>query len=166
MKQLSKKTLHSSQHLQHLKKCQPLFPVVLLDLSILCSVLLLLSLFVLLLEKRRENWAKECNKQLEREGHKERIDHRSYEEQGIKKVPTKHEGHTVRAMEQRGIKTDIGNINRGIKEQETKRLNELMRSYMDVEMDKSASYSLTIILYKYLFLYLILATSPMWLINL
>lgn len=67
--------------------------------------------------KWRENWAKDCNKYLEREGHQQRIDHRSYKDQGLEKVPTKHEGHIVRAMESRGIQTEIGDINRQIQEQ-------------------------------------------------
>lgn len=69
------------------------------------------------LEQWREDWSKHANKYLEREGHKERIDHRSYKDQGIEKVPTIHEGHVVRAMESRGIKTEIGDINRQSQEQ-------------------------------------------------
>ena len=42
----------------------------------------------------REMWSKTANIALEEAGHEERIDHRSYQEQGIKdKIPTKHQGY-------------------------------------------------------------------------
>ena len=66
------------------------------------------------IEKWREELANHINKGLKEMGLDERVDHRSYEEQGIEKIPTKHEGHIVRAMERRGIKTDRGNENREI----------------------------------------------------
>ena len=44
-----------------------------------------------------------------------RIDHRSYERQGIDQLPTIHEGVTVRAMEAKGIRTNKGDLNRWIK---------------------------------------------------
>ena len=44
-----------------------------------------------------------------------RIDHRSYERQGIDHLPTVHEGVTVRAMEAKGIRTNKGDLNRWIK---------------------------------------------------
>ena len=44
-----------------------------------------------------------------------RIDHRSYERQGIDQLPTIHEGVTVRAMEAKGIRTDKGDLNRWIR---------------------------------------------------
>ena len=45
-----------------------------------------------------------------------RIDHRSYKEQRIDLIPTIHEGYEVRAMEKRGIKTVIGELNRAIRQ--------------------------------------------------
>jgi len=66
------------------------------------------------LQKWRENWAKEINKILVKENIKVRVDHRSFEDQGIKKIPTKHEGQTVRAMEKKGIETEIGSYNRQV----------------------------------------------------
>ena len=65
-------------------------------------------------EKWREQLADHINKALEKVGIKDRVDHRSYKDQGIDKVATKHEGHVVRAMESRGIETDIGNYNRQV----------------------------------------------------
>ena len=72
------------------------------------------------LENWREQWTIYANKALEKANRKERIDHRSYEERGIEKVPTKHEGPTVRAMEKKGIKTEIGDKNRKINEENQK----------------------------------------------
>lgn len=64
----------------------------------------------------RENWATTANKHLERSGSLERIDHRSYEDQGIDKIAQNTEGHIVRAMERKGRKTEIGDYNREAKE--------------------------------------------------
>ena len=72
------------------------------------------------LEHWREQWAIYANKALEKANRKERIDHRSYEDRGIDKLATRHEGPTVRAMEKKGIKTEIGDINRKIKEENQK----------------------------------------------
>lgn len=68
------------------------------------------------LEHWREQWALYTNKVLETENIEDRIDHRSYEERGISKISTRHEGPIVRAMENRGIKTEIGNLNRRTKD--------------------------------------------------
>ncbi|MFB6367727.1 MobQ family relaxase [Paenibacillus elgii] len=63
----------------------------------------------------REAWAEQVNQVFERNNRPERIDHRSFEQQGITdRLPTIHEGPTVREMEQRGIMTDRGTINRSI----------------------------------------------------
>ena len=45
-----------------------------------------------------------------------RIDHRSYKEQGIDLIPTIQDGYEVRAMEKKGIKTVIGELNRAIRQ--------------------------------------------------
>jgi len=60
----------------------------------------------------REAWAKSVNEVLERAGSEERIDHRSYERQGIDQIPTVHMGVAASQMERRGIKTERGNRNR------------------------------------------------------
>ena len=62
----------------------------------------------------RTNWSEHCNLYLENLGHTERIDHRSYERQGIDKIPQIHLGVSASQMEQKGIKTDRGNRNREI----------------------------------------------------
>ena len=69
-----------------------------------------------LLEEWRHGWEVMANHDLERAGHDERIDSRTLEAQGIDRMPTIHEGPAVRQMEQRGIKTDRGNLNRLAKE--------------------------------------------------
>ena len=46
----------------------------------------------------RARWAEKANMALERAGFDERIDHRSYAERGIDKVPTIHEGYAARQM--------------------------------------------------------------------
>lgn len=51
------------------------------------------------LEFWREKWAELSNAKFEEKGLTERIDHRSYERQGVHKIPTIHEGPAVRAME-------------------------------------------------------------------
>ena len=66
-------------------------------------------------EKWRKSWAELCNKYLEKSGYDERIDHRSYERQGIEILPTKHLGTAASQMEKRNIKTDRGETNRHIK---------------------------------------------------
>lgn len=60
----------------------------------------------------RESWARHQNRELERAGCSERVDHRSLKEQGIEREPTRHDGPTVRAMEKRGVRTDRGEANR------------------------------------------------------
>lgn len=63
----------------------------------------------------REEWAGYVNRALEQKGLACRIDHRSYADRGMEETPTVHEGPTVRAMEAKGIQTDVGNLNRWIR---------------------------------------------------
>ncbi len=51
---------------------------------------------------------------LEQNGHAERVDHRSYERQGIDQIFTVHLGVAASAMEKRGIRTGRGDLNREI----------------------------------------------------
>ena len=70
------------------------------------------------LKEWREQWADHMNRALERAGHKERVDSRSFKDQGIEdQEPTRHNGPAVTAMERRGIETDRGEHNRRAKEQ-------------------------------------------------
>ena len=52
------------------------------------------------------------NVKFEEKGLTCRIDHRSYERQGLDLLPTVHEGVAVRQMEAKGITTDKGDLNR------------------------------------------------------
>ena len=65
-------------------------------------------------EEWRAAWADYVNGVLEHNNHAERIDHRSYERQGIDQIPTIHLGVAASQMEKRGIRTGRGDINRDI----------------------------------------------------
>ena len=67
------------------------------------------------LEEWRAAWAELCNAKFKDKGLECRIDHRSYEKQGIDQVSTVHEGVAVRQMEAKGIATDKGERNRWIR---------------------------------------------------
>ena len=62
----------------------------------------------------REQWAEHQNRMLERHGHAARVDHRSYEAQGVDRAATHHMGPTAHKMEQRGSRSRIGDENRAI----------------------------------------------------
>jgi ATP-dependent exoDNAse (exonuclease V) alpha subunit len=65
-------------------------------------------------EKWRAAWATYANRALEAADRPERIDHRSYERQGIDKIPSIHMGVAASQMERKGIQTEKGNVNRQI----------------------------------------------------
>ena len=67
------------------------------------------------LEYWREQWAAMCNAKFEEKDLPCRIDHRSYERQGVDILPTIHEGPSVRQTEAKGSRTDKGEFNRWIK---------------------------------------------------
>lgn len=71
------------------------------------------------LEAWREAWAALCNAKFEEKGLPDRIDHRSYERQGVEQHPTVHEGVAVRQMEAHGLVTNKGERNRWIKSANT-----------------------------------------------
>lgn len=75
-------------------------------------------------EEWRAAWADCVNSALERGSHAGRIDHRSYERQGIEQIPTVHLGAAASQMEKRGIRTGRGNLNREI-EVTNQRLRQL-----------------------------------------
>lgn len=72
----------------------------------------------------REAWAEKINKRYEQKGINERVDHRSYYEQGVDKIPTVHMGKTATKIERKGGKSKMGDINREIQAQ-NKRLELL-----------------------------------------
>ena len=109
------------------------------------------------LEFWREQWAMMCNAKFEEKGLDVRIDHRSYERQGIELLPTVHEGPTVRAMEKKGIKTEKGEFNRWIRATNAfirdlrKSLAALLESIKEIkaELDKPQSEPVIIPLQRY-----------------
>lgn len=62
----------------------------------------------------RSAWADYTNRALEAAGEPERIDHRSYQRQGVQKIPSVHLGVAAKQMEKRGIVTRKGDLNRQI----------------------------------------------------
>ena len=72
----------------------------------------------------RETWANLANHALERAGIQEKIDHRSYADQGNGLQATIHEGTKVTQLRRRGIDTEISRFNDHIKQQNFKYLNQ------------------------------------------
>ena len=62
----------------------------------------------------RAAWEEAANRYLETHNHAERINHKSYERQGLDIIPSIKLGVAAFQMEKRGIRTDRGNINREI----------------------------------------------------
>lgn len=67
-------------------------------------------------EMWRHDWEVIQNRYLEMANRPERVSLKSYERQGIEQIPTVHMGPAVAAMERKGVQTDIGNLNRDIRE--------------------------------------------------
>ena len=65
----------------------------------------------------RQAWADVTNRYLAGQNIPQRIDHRSYERQGVEQIPTVHMGVAATQMERRGIVTEKGGKNRQIREQ-------------------------------------------------
>ncbi|WP_299629482.1 MobQ family relaxase [uncultured Tateyamaria sp.] len=68
-----------------------------------------------MIEEWREAWADHQNRELERIGSSERVDHRSLEDQGIMREPQKHLGPIATEIERDGRSSHRGNENRAIK---------------------------------------------------
>lgn len=64
----------------------------------------------------RKNWADRCNEKFKEKGLSVRVDERSFKDRGIDKIPMIHEGPHVRAMEAKGIRTALGDLNRLIQQ--------------------------------------------------
>lgn len=94
-------------------------------------------------EEWRKSWADITNKYLEENSIQEKVDHRSYQRQGIEQIPTIHLGVSATQMEKKGIATDRGNINREIKHQNmilreiSRRIKALMRWIRSLTKDKN-----------------------------
>lgn len=68
------------------------------------------------IERVRQVWEVSANRHLERAGESQRIDRRSLKDQGIDREPTRHLGPAATALERRGERTDLGEVNRRILE--------------------------------------------------
>ena len=68
-------------------------------------------------EEWRATWADFLNAVLAEKGFADRVDHRSFERQGKLEQPTIHMGVSATQMERKGIRTEKGDINRRIREQ-------------------------------------------------
>ena len=109
------------------------------------------------LEEWRGAWAKLCNAKFKDKGLECRIDHRSYEKQGIDQAPTVHEGVAVRQMEAKGMTTDKGERNRWIRSANVmlRALREKIKALtgwleeLRAELDKPQSPTLTELLSDY-----------------
>ena len=102
------------------------------------------------LEHWREAWAELCNQKFAEKDLDCRIDHRSYERQGLDILPTIHEGPAVRQMEARGIRTEKGNLNRWISATNrmirsiTKSISELLGWVKEIRAELSKPQSPTL----------------------
>ena len=83
-----------------------------------------------MLEQWRESWADWCNHKLYFVSD-ERIDHRSYKDQGIDKIPTVHLGVGACAIEKKGKKTDRGLLNLQIEIENTSNALTSMKQEME-----------------------------------
>ena len=81
-------------------------------------------------EEWRRSWAEHCNHYLDPDL---QIDHRSYERQGVEKVPTIHEGYVAREMEREGRISDRMEINREIIEHNS--IVDQIRCLVDIVKD-------------------------------
>lgn len=80
----------------------------------------------------RQAWADVTNRYLAEQNIPQRIDHRSYERQGIEQIPTVHMGVAATQMERKGIVTEKGEKNRQIREQ-NRLLKKVKRRIAELE---------------------------------
>jgi len=83
----------------------------------------------------REGWAVVNNRMFERKGLAERIDHRSYKEQGIDREPMVHLGYEAAALEKKGIATERGNHNREVQKRNAER--EAQKETQQIKAEKT-----------------------------
>ena len=95
----------------------------------------------------REEWTSYVNRAFKEKSLPCRIDHRSYADRGIDETPTVHEGPTVRAMEAKGIRTNVGDLNRRIRatnaaiQRLRKKIAELLSWLSEIKEELSAPQS-------------------------
>lgn len=88
-----------------------------------------------LVEEVRTLWESQANAALEAAGEVARIDRRSLKDRGIDRTPTVHLGPSVTALERRGQRTDGGNLNRAI-EQDNERKAALTAEIIDLQAER------------------------------
>ena len=90
-------------------------------------------------EQIREEWARLANRALEKAGQQITIDHRSFQRQGVNRIPTLHLGASANALERRGIQTRIGDRNRSAQvfNAKVKAVGELERPRHDPVPEKT-----------------------------
>ena len=72
----------------------------------------------------RETWANLANRALEQAGHHQKIDHRSYADQGNDLQATIHEGSKVTQLRRQGIDTQISRFNDNVNQHNAQQLNQ------------------------------------------
>jgi len=72
----------------------------------------------------RATWAGMVNDALERAGLSERIDHRSYADQGVELTPTTHIGPTAQAMARRGVESERVEIHQATRDEQARQIIE------------------------------------------
>src|SRR6266851_1598384 len=77
-----------------------------------------------LLKAWREHWADHANEHLHRQGHDMRIDHRSYQDQGVVLEPTSHLGKAVDEMRARGAYTERAQRLEEVRERNAQRIEQ------------------------------------------
>jgi hypothetical protein len=87
------------------------------------------------LKEIRATWAQIQNESLKKAGRSERVDHKSYKDQGVDKVPGVHMGAKATYLERKGIRTIKGDKNRLAQD-----INELSRfvNSLDANLDNKA----------------------------
>lgn len=88
-----------------------------------------------LVEEVRALWETQANAALEAAGEAERIDRRSLKARGIDRTPTVHLGPSVTALERRGRRTEGGNLNRAI-EQDNAQKAALTAEIIDLQAER------------------------------
>ena len=85
------------------------------------------------IEEWRKFWAECCNKRLSEH---DRIDHRSYQRQGINQMPTIHEGYAARKLTRNGFPAERVSLNEQIR-RENALLQEIEAIEKEIEQLKS-----------------------------
>ena len=98
------------------------------------------------LQAWREQWAHHQNRELERHGHPARVDHRSFEAQGVDREPTQHLGPVASDMERNGKASRIGGENRQTRTINTDRVADHVelaevRSWIDYQKERLAGWA-------------------------